>query len=392
MFSVNNTTFDPGHYAGANIAPRCSNRYSEGDNMLLLGLALNKEFGSPLTRYNGKDVSFPNRTAMAKKNGSKYLVSLHTNYPTDGVICFISVSRPEDKIVAEKIGKTVANKLGIQFRGVRTRKNSYGTDYYGMIRIPQRYGIHGIIVEHGSHREHCSNTDEKRRLIIEAYREVFEGKTSTKDNGIKEKYNNGIIDLPAKGYWTIADNDREISFMQEELNIIGYELEIDGNFGPNTLEAVKEFQEFYDLEVDGYVGPNTVEKIGEVVEALEKNGIIDLPGKGYFTTKDEGYEVKLIQQTLKEIGFKLVVDGIYGSETRGAIKLFQAKYGLKVDGYAGKETVRALNNIIKEINIPTRRVIINGEQIGAFKVTDNIVEQVKENLDKADKIEIEKVE
>ncbi len=45
--------------------------------------------------------------------------------------------------------------------------------------------------------------------------------------------------------------------LQSRLNEWGYSLEIDGSFGPATLEAVKGFQEKQGLEVDGSVGPLT---------------------------------------------------------------------------------------------------------------------------------------
>ena len=56
-----------------------------------------------------------------------------------------------------------------------------------------------------------------------------------------------------------------------------------------------------------------------------------------------GSTVKTIQQKLKNWGYyKGSVDGIYGSQTREAVKYFQRKNGLKVDGIAGNNTLKAL--------------------------------------------------
>ena len=53
-----------------------------------------------------------------------------------------------------------------------------------------------------------------------------------------------------------------------------------------------------------------------------------------------GQEVRNIQKKLKELGFYSgSVDGIYGSQTRTAVKAFQRSVGLTADGIAGKKTL-----------------------------------------------------
>ncbi len=56
-----------------------------------------------------------------------------------------------------------------------------------------------------------------------------------------------------------------------------------------------------------------------------------------------GNEVKQIQTKLKNWGYYSgSVDGIYGSQTLAAVKYFQRKNGLTVDGIAGSATLKAL--------------------------------------------------
>ena len=56
-----------------------------------------------------------------------------------------------------------------------------------------------------------------------------------------------------------------------------------------------------------------------------------------------GSEVTQIQTKLKRWGYyNGVVDGIYGSQTLAAVKYFQRKNGLTVDGIAGTNTLRAM--------------------------------------------------
>lgn len=66
------------------------------------------------------------------------------------------------------------------------------------------------------------------------------------------------------------------------------------------------------------------------VEALSKYG-------------SRGTEVRAIQEKLKRWGYYSgSVDGIYGSQTVSAVKKFQKKNGLTVDGIAGTQTLKAM--------------------------------------------------
>ncbi len=56
-----------------------------------------------------------------------------------------------------------------------------------------------------------------------------------------------------------------------------------------------------------------------------------------------GDEVKQIQEKLKRWGYYAgSVDGVYGSKTLAAVKSFQKKNGLTVDGIAGPATLKAM--------------------------------------------------
>ncbi|MBR6736955.1 MAG: spore cortex-lytic enzyme [Clostridia bacterium] len=54
-------------------------------------------------------------------------------------------------------------------------------------------------------------------------------------------------------------------------------------------------------------------------------------------------DIKLVQKKLKNWGYyKGSVDGIFGSQTRSAVRLFQRRNGLTVDGIVGNKTLSAL--------------------------------------------------
>ena len=83
------------------------------------------------------------------------------------------------------------------------------------------------------------------------------------------------------------------------------------------------------LELDGKFGPLCKE------EALEHYLYYKMP-----TIKNE--HVKVIQVNLNRHGYDLEVDRSFGPATEKAVKDFQRKHGLTVDGYVGSETTAEL--------------------------------------------------
>ena len=55
-----------------------------------------------------------------------------------------------------------------------------------------------------------------------------------------------------------------------------------------------------------------------------------------------GDEVKKLQEALNQNGYTLDVDGIFGNKTLAAVKDYQTKKGLTVDGIAGENTLGSL--------------------------------------------------
>ena len=104
--------------------------------------------------------------------------------------------------------------------------------------------------------------------------------------------------------------------LQDKLGIAA-----DGDFGPGTEKAVKEFQAANGLAVDGIAGPDTFTAMGLPELVLLRRG-------------SRGAAVKKLQEALG-IG----ADGIFGKGTEAAVKAFQTEQGLAADGLAGPETL-----------------------------------------------------
>ena len=99
-------------------------------------------------------------------------------------------------------------------------------------------------------------------------------------------------------------------------------------------------------------------------------GVINnLEVETYSTIGSRGDEVRQIQTKLKNWGYYTgAIDGIYGNGTYNAVKKFQQKNGLVVDGIAGSKTLAAMgissSNMQSNNNVNLLARAINGEARG----------------------------
>ncbi len=78
----------------------------------------------------------------------------------------------------------------------------------------------------------------------------------------------GDDDDNEEGYEQVARGSQgeAVSFLQEVLNVVGYDLAVDGIFGRDTEAAVRAFQAEHGLTADGIVGDNTWGALEEYME------------------------------------------------------------------------------------------------------------------------------
>lgn len=119
----------------------------------------------------------------------------------------------------------------------------------------------------------------------------------------------------------------------------------------------------------------------------------------FYRIGDRGEGVKKLQADYNKVGYKLVIDGIFGNATDSATRDFQRKHGLVVDGIAGKNTLAKLAELTKPKPAPAPkpvesiyRVIVEGKQVGAYGSKVNIEFQVAAALKSGKKkIVVEKI-
>jgi N-acetylmuramoyl-L-alanine amidase len=163
-------TIDPGHGPLDNKSPN-NPKYIEGVQMFHLANKLKAEleaygFGVVVTRQSvNNNPSLETRGGTAGKNGSILMLSLHSNAPgankdgtydksITGSVVYYSVTRADNKTLADALGKKVAEVMGHYYRGSLTKERAGmpGVDYYGVIRHAAQSGCKcAMLVEHGFH-------------------------------------------------------------------------------------------------------------------------------------------------------------------------------------------------------------------------------------------------
>ena len=171
-----------------------------------------------------------------------------------------------------------------------------------------------------------------------------------------------------------GDSGTAVFTLQRQLNRIAKDypffgkLTVDGVFGPRMVSTVKTFQRQFNLTADGVVGRQTWYKISYIYVSVKD--LAELTSEGETSsgtlsdgswggtalrTGSTGSAVEQVQFWLNTLAQyesaipSLAVDGRYGTSTASAVRAFQRRYGLTVDGVVGRETWNAIYNEFRSI-------------------------------------------
>jgi len=126
------------------------------------------------------------------------------------------------------------------------------------------------------------------------------------------------------------DENERVQELQERLMDLNY-LDLDEStqfYGPATEYAVELFQRQHELTQDGVAGPQTL------------NLLFSDEAKKYTLLEGtRGNDVDSLQRQLVDLGYLNKATGYYGSQTVEAVKDFQERNNLTVDGKTGEQTL-----------------------------------------------------
>jgi peptidoglycan hydrolase-like protein with peptidoglycan-binding domain len=152
-----------------------------------------------------------------------------------------------------------------------------------------------------------------------------------------------------------GDDVREL---QQALGQAGFKVKLDGRFGAGTLRAVKRFQRASRLAPSGTVGTRTVAALKRALRGSSANangGFSDDPGQdgAHHSLGDRipvkrgmsGHDIRVLQDFLSRAGFKVGIDGEFGSTTENAVKKFETAQNRTVDGVMDAADIDALRTL-----------------------------------------------
>ena len=148
---------------------------------------------------------------------------------------------------------------------------------------------------------------------------------------------------------------------------------VDGKFGATTVSAVQAFQTLFGLTSDGAVGRSTWNKLKEVGLAVANRIVAQNVAPGQFTVTtragSSGTAVRAVQYYLRRLAAyysdvpTVTVDGKFGAATTRAVKAWQERAGLTVDGVVGRLTFQSIYDaalaldtsgpVVRTVSLPT---------------------------------------
>ncbi|MFN3614995.1 MAG: N-acetylmuramidase domain-containing protein [Rubrimonas sp.] len=181
---------------------------------------------------------------------------------------------------------------------------------------------------------------------------------------------------PGRPVLSIGARGDAVVELQLALSRLGFAAVPDGVFGPATRSAVRAFQSEDGLVRDGVVGPRTWARLDARLDArkapaVPRDAAASMPGRGQDPQQtsrpaqsaaapgaagrstaaavglilrqgDTGPQVRALQWAMIARGEPLKADGAFGPATAAALRRFQTRAGLAVDGVAGPAVWRAL--------------------------------------------------
>lgn len=233
--------------------------------------------------------------------GADYVVSMHNNAGGgDGFEIYHTLAGGNGKTLAANIEAEV-KKIGQNSRGLKTKANSSGTDYYGIIRLTNAPAVicEGVFVDNATDVK-IADTIAEQQEFGRAYARGVLKTAGISDNG----------NVP------ISENDAEAA----------EKLELDGLWGKDTTKCT---QKVLGTTIDGIVSGQST--------GVRYRCINMFSSSWQFNNGNGSEMIRAIQQL---VGAK--VDGYCGEETIKKMQTFLKKLGYytgKIDGLAGWKTV-----------------------------------------------------
>ena len=157
---------------------------------------------------------------------------------------------------------------------------------------------------------------------------------------------------------TITNTVNLVKYLMNEFNIpvsnVIRHFDVTGKYCPGVDGWIPTIESRSEIAWNGFKA-----QLGGTIPSVVKTEILK---KGA-----SGESVETLQLNLVAIGYSIEADGDFGAKTEAAVKDFQKKYNLEVDGIVGQQTKDKMSEVIKALTKPTAKT----EEINSGKSSSN---------------------
>ncbi len=248
------------------------NGFKEKDLTLSIGKYCNerlKQYGieTKISRTGDIDSSINSKVAASNAFKADVCMDIHINAGGgDGSEVYYSHISPNGKRLAQAIVASTV-KIGQNTRGIKTKLDTDGMDYFGMIRMTD---APAVLVEcafiDNANDIKIINTEEKRKIfgyaIADGVANYLGVKLPSKPTAVTQKSIGG--DEMTRGYFKEGDKNegvyayKQLLISLKRAGVISQNVDDNNIFGAGTTEATKQVQRAVGIEVDGLAGARTI--------------------------------------------------------------------------------------------------------------------------------------
>lgn len=253
------------------------NGFKEKDLTLSIGKYCNerlKQYGieTKISRTTDCDSSIRSKAAASDAFGADVCMDIHINAGGgNGSEVFYSHVSPRGKKLAQAIVDATL-KIGQNTRGIKTKLDTDGTDYFGMIRIPE---APAVLVEcafiDNKADVQIINTEAKRKAfgyaIADGVAKYLGVKLPTAKPTMPSKPTTAAVKIEAPSlseYLKEGDKSlavysyKQLLALLKKKGIIAQGVDNNEIFGAGTRTATMQVQRAAGITVDGLAGPQTI--------------------------------------------------------------------------------------------------------------------------------------
>lgn len=231
-----------------------------------------KQYGieTKISRTSDIDSSINSKVAASNAFKADVCMDIHINAGGgDGSEVYYSHVSPNGKRLAQSIVDSM-KKIGQNTRGIKTKLDTDGTDYFGMIRMTD---APAVLVEcafiDNANDIKIINTEAKRKIFgyaiadgVANYLGVKLPSAQNKPTAATQKNIGG--DEMTRGYFKEGDKNegvyayKQLLISLKRAGVISQNVDDNNIFGSGTTEATKQVQRAVGIEVDGLAGARTI--------------------------------------------------------------------------------------------------------------------------------------